>query len=89
MQIMSQKVLESKFLKLRDISSTKRKWDGLSIGVLTVVNLVAPMTFYIFSIFLMYYFGLFLIRTTSFERPFFSKYLIVPKKSDVMEFYCI
>ena len=36
MQKMSQKVLESEFLKLRDISSKKRKWDGLLIGVLTV-----------------------------------------------------
>ena len=39
---MSQKVLESEFLKLRDISqlrdilSKKQKWDGLLIGVLTV-----------------------------------------------------
>ena len=39
---MSEKVLESEFLKLRDtsylrdISSKERKWDGLLIGVLTV-----------------------------------------------------
>ena len=42
MQKMSQKVLESQFLKLRDISQLrdispkKWKWDGLLIGVLTV-----------------------------------------------------
>ena len=42
MQKISQKVLESEFLKLRDISNLrefrlkKRKWDGLLIGVLTV-----------------------------------------------------
>ena len=35
MQKNSQKVLESEFLKLRDISPKKRKWDGLLIGVLT------------------------------------------------------
>ena len=44
MQKMSQKVLKSEFLKLRDISqlrdisSKKRKWDGLLIGVLTVTQ---------------------------------------------------
>ena len=43
---MSQKVLESEFLKLRDISqlrdisSKKRKWDGLLIGVSTVYNVI-------------------------------------------------
>ena len=46
MQKMSQKVSESEFLKLRDISylrdtsCKKRKWDGLLIGVLTVLELV-------------------------------------------------
>ena len=39
---MSQKELKSEFLKLRDISqlrdisSEKRKWDGLLIGIFTV-----------------------------------------------------
>ena len=41
---MSQKILGSEFLKLRDISqlrdisSKKWKWDGLLIGVLTVLK---------------------------------------------------
>ena len=38
MQKISQKVLESEFLKLRDIQPKKRKWDGLLIEVLTVVK---------------------------------------------------
>ena len=46
-------MLESEFLKLRDISqlrdisSKKRKWDGLLIGVLTVFGKRQSSTFLI------------------------------------------
>ena len=49
---MSQKVLELKFLKLRDISQLrdispkKRKWDGLLIGIFTVVPLSVESEFF-------------------------------------------
>ena len=51
---MSQTLLESEFLKLRDISqlrdisSKKRKWDGLLIGVLTVNKIFYLFIFKLF-----------------------------------------
>ena len=79
MQKMSQKVLESEFLKLRDISqlrdisSKKRKWDGLLIGVLTVV-----------------WFSIWNSQTTVVQLNWFvSKVNRVPLCTDYVSFKCL